>query len=186
MNTRHHPLWQRLIAGSIWAVAILAGLFAILNPTTAAGGGAGPQVGSKAPDFILKSLDGQTVKLSELKGKAVLLNFFTTWCPTCRVEMPDLEAAWVTDKNHEFVLLAVDLDESEVTVSAFKQRYSLTFPILLDKGSRVANSYGVLPLPTTYFIDAGGIVRAKVTRQLRPEQIRAQLKSLLPGGEARG
>ena len=186
MSIRRHPRWQRVIAGGIWTLAIFTGLFAILNPGQVAGSAAGLQVGSKAPDFTLKDLDGNSVKLSDFRGKAVLLNFFTTWCPACRAEMPDLQAAYAANAGQGFVLLAVDLDESVVSVSAFKQRYGLTFPILLDKGSRVANLYGVVPLPTSYFIDAKGIVRSKQASQLQPDQIKAQLKPIMPGGEVRG
>ncbi|MHB1160860.1 MAG: TlpA family protein disulfide reductase [Chloroflexota bacterium] len=119
----------------------------------------GPKVGNLAPDFALKGLDGQTVRLSEMRGKPVLINFWATWCPPCRQEMPDLEKAYQKYKGQGVLFLGVDKQEDEETVRKFVQqnRYSWTF--LLDSDGRVANSYWVSGIPTSYFVDREGIVR---------------------------
>ncbi|MGE5618840.1 MAG: TlpA family protein disulfide reductase [Sphingomonadaceae bacterium] len=119
----------------------------------------GPRVGNLAPDFSLKGLDGQTVRLSELRGKPVLVNFWATWCPPCRQEMPDLEKVYQRYRDEGVVFLGVNKEEDAETVRKFveQNRYSWTF--LLDSDGKVGNSYWVSGIPTSYFVDREGIVR---------------------------
>ncbi|MCL6570717.1 MAG: TlpA family protein disulfide reductase [Bacillus sp. (in: Bacteria)] len=121
----------------------------------------GPAIGAKAPDFELKTLTGETVKLSSLKGKKVMLNFWATWCPPCKAEMPEMEQ-FSKEANEDIVVLAVNIDP-QLDVQGFVDENKITFPILLDAEDIVNETYQVLSIPTTYFIDSQGIIQNKYT-----------------------
>jgi peroxiredoxin len=116
----------------------------------------GPEVGALAPDFTLQTPQGDPVKLSELHGQVVLINFWATWCAPCRVEMPAIQARY---NRGDFTVLAVDFDESAELVQAFVDDLGLSFPVLLDPGGEIQNLYRVRGYPTSYFVDAAGIIR---------------------------
>lgn len=111
-----------------------------------------------APDFNLPDTDGRRVQLSSLRGKVVVLNFWATWCPPCREEMPSMQTLWESLKGQDFELLAVNVGEDEDLVFAFRHELSktLTIPILLDENSEVAQRYPIRGLPTTYILDKQG------------------------------
>ncbi|TQR14216.1 TlpA disulfide reductase family protein [Psychrobacillus soli] len=112
-----------------------------------------------APDFELTTLDGETVKLSDYKGKRVMLNFWATWCPPCRAEMPDMQKF---QKNKDVQVLAVNLTETESnlgTVQKFVDELNLTLTTPLDDESAVSNEYQVMAYPTTYMIDSHGRIQ---------------------------
>jgi peroxiredoxin len=112
-----------------------------------------------APDFLLPDLHGQVVRLSQLKGKVVLLNVWTTWCPPCRKEMPTLEALYQRLKGGDFVMLAASQDvDGQSTVLPYLQEGGLTFPVLLDVRGEVGKKYGVTGYPETFIIDRQGNV----------------------------
>lgn len=119
----------------------------------------GLKVGAKAPDFELKTLAGDTVKLSDLKGKKVMLNFWATWCPPCKAEMPAMEE-FHKEAGDEVVILAVNIDP-HLDVKAFVDENGITFPIPLDVEDKVNETYQVLSIPTTYFIDTKGNIGNK-------------------------
>lgn len=107
-----------------------------------------------APDFLLPDLQGQVVRLSQLKGKVVLLNIWTTWCPPCRKEMPTMETLYRRLKGGDFVLLAASQDvDGQSTVLPYLQEGGLTFPVLLDVRGEVGKKYGVTGYPETFIID---------------------------------
>ncbi len=110
----------------------------------------------KAPDFLLKNLEGEVVNLENLKGKIVFLNFWATWCPACRDEMPSMEKLYTKFKDKDFIMLAVNLREKPKTVSSFKEEYRLNFLILLDTDGSVSYRYGVRAIPATFLIDREG------------------------------
>ncbi|WP_077602939.1 peroxiredoxin family protein [Oceanobacillus sojae] len=121
----------------------------------------GLEVGNIAPDFELQTLNGETVKLSDYRGEKVMINFWATWCPPCRAEMPDMEEFY-QDKN--IVILAVNLTETENNlqqVEDFINEHGLTFPILLDEEIEVAEQYMIQPIPTSYMINSNGVVSFK-------------------------
>lgn len=121
----------------------------------------GINIGNMAPDFQLKSLNGTSVKLSDMRGKPVLVNFWATWCGPCRSEMPYLQQINDTWTAKGLVMLEVDLGENSAIVHNFMTSLNLTLPVLLDSAQTVANTYSVSAIPTTYFIDKNGIIRGK-------------------------
>ncbi|MBM7701678.1 thiol-disulfide oxidoreductase ResA [Metabacillus iocasae] len=114
--------------------------------------------GDQAPDFVLTDLQGQQHQLSDYKGKGVFLNFWGTWCKPCEREMPVMEQQYHLYKDQGVEILAVNVDETNVAVQQFADRYKLSFPIVIDRGSQVLHAYGVGPLPTTFLIDPDGKV----------------------------
>jgi peroxiredoxin len=120
-----------------------------------------PEEGIAAPDFQLKSLDGPTLTLSALRGRPVLLNFWATWCGPCRYEMPFLHQLSSDPKwqARGLVMLAVNLQESEVTVRQFMADNALSFTVLLDTAGEAGRLYNIASIPTTYIIDKDGIIK---------------------------
>ena len=123
------------------------------------------QVDELAPDFRLQDLDGRVVMLSDFRGKTVVLNFWATWCPPCREEMPEFQALWDergTGGSDDLVVLAVNFlrDDTVGAATKFIEANEFTFPVVFDttRGD-VAARYGVRGLPATFFIDRNGIVR---------------------------
>lgn len=148
-------------------IILIAAVFAVtrINDCTTGspeGGNTAPDdQGIIAPDFILKSLDGQTISLSELRGQPVLLNFWTTWCGYCRDEMPHFQQlyedpAWLA---RDLVILAVDVKEPESMAREFMTNNGYSFTVLLDNSGEVAVSYNVPGFPVTFIIDKDGIIR---------------------------
>jgi peroxiredoxin len=123
--------------------------------------GVSPEKGFTAPDFSLPTLDGDVIRLSDLRGKPVILNFWATWCPPCRDEMPDLELLWQTYDQGDVMVLGVDQGEPPQVVESFIQDVvRTTFPILLDPRQTVGRElYWVRSLPTTFFIDPDGVIQ---------------------------
>jgi len=112
-----------------------------------------------APDFLLPDLRGQVVRLSQLKGKVVMLNVWTTWCPPCRKEMPTMEALYRRLQGGDFVMLAASQDvDGQSTVLPYLQEGGFTFPVLLDARGEVGKKYGVTGYPETFIIDRQGNV----------------------------
>lgn len=131
-------------------------------------------VENPAPDFTLPTPDGGTVSLSNYKGKWLVLNFWATWCPPCREEMPLLEELargeiLSAKQLGEVEVLAVSREETAPTVRKFLYDWKLTLPVALDEKSKVANQFGVFGLPTTFIIDPEGVVRYKQVAPFSPE-----------------
>jgi peroxiredoxin len=136
----------------------------------------GLKVGAKAPDFELKTLAGDTVKLSDLKGKKVMLNFWATWCPPCKAEMPAMEE-FHKEAGDEVVILAVNIDP-HLDVKAFVDENGITFPIPLDAEDKVNETYQVLSIPTTYFIDSKGNIGNKYIGAMNLDAMKQYTKDL--------
>ncbi|GAB4545571.1 MAG: TlpA disulfide reductase family protein [Anaerolineae bacterium] len=161
MNLDDKRLWRGLMA--ILLVAGVAWIAASRVPEEAARARAGrppaPQAGFAAPDFALETRDGQTLRLSDLRGQAVLLNFWATWCPPCRAEMPAIQRVYQAYRDQGFTVLAVDVGEGEAQVAAFADGRGLDFPILLDREGSVSARYQVRAMPSTFFIDRAGVIQ---------------------------
>ncbi|MBU2538038.1 MAG: TlpA family protein disulfide reductase, partial [Proteobacteria bacterium] len=108
------------------------------------------QVGNPAPQFTLVDTKGKTWNLAELKGKVVFLNFWATWCPPCREEMPSMQTVHTLMANDSFVMLAVLNNDDPALADAMAAKIGTTFPILIDPNSTVAQAYGLTGVPETY------------------------------------
>jgi peroxiredoxin len=119
------------------------------------------QPGSPAPDFQLQSLDGEVFTLSSLSGGPVMLNFWATWCPPCRAEMPYIQETFEDEALREkgLVILAINVGEASSSIEEFMEGNGLSFLVLLDTKSSVAQEYNVRGIPTTLFIDKNGIIK---------------------------
>lgn len=156
---------KKWVQMTIFAIVLVIGVFTIMTNLSASDSKKYPQVGDKAPDFSLVGLDGKTHKLSDYKGKPVLVNFWGTFCPPCKEEMPDLQKQY--DKwGKDIVFLEVNVDKNKVTVQGFMDQYSLNLPVLLDAKEEVRKMYGVMDYPTTFFINPDGKVEVKKIGQM--------------------
>jgi thiol-disulfide isomerase/thioredoxin len=115
-----------------------------------------------APDFELAGLDGKTLRLAELRGRVVFLNFWATWCPPCREEMPAMQALAGELEKQGLVVLAVNYEESAETAEAYARETGLTLPVLLDGNGAVARRYRVAGLPASFFVDRRGALVGSV------------------------
>lgn len=111
-----------------------------------------------AKDYALEDLDGKTQRLSDRRGKVVLVNFWATWCPPCRKELPSMQRLWEKLKSEAFAMHAIDVGESvdEIMPFIFSTGTELTFPILLDRDSKALRQWPVIAIPTTFVVDKQG------------------------------
>ena len=125
---------------------------------------AAPQEGFLAPDFELTTATGETIRLSDLRGQAVLVNLWATWCPPCRAEMKSIEKVYNEYKDEGFVVLAVNMTYQDTPgkILPFIEEQGLTFPILLDETGEMADDYQLRSLPSSYFIGRDGIINEVV------------------------
>ena len=123
-----------------------------------------PQQGFLAPEFELKTTTSETVKLSDLRGQAVLVNLWATWCPPCRAEMESIEKVYQEYKDRGFAVLAVNMtyQDDPLAIMPFVNKQKLTFPILLDETGDMANAYQLRSLPSSYFIRPDGVINEVV------------------------
>ena len=120
------------------------------------------QAGEPAPDFRLQNLEGQSISLSDLQGKPVLLNFWSTRCPPCRAEMPYIQEIYEEWSGKGLEVLAINLGESPSLVKKFLQSQGLSLPVLLDTKQSAARKYNIQYIPATFFIDKDGIIQEKI------------------------
>ncbi|TFJ91908.1 peroxiredoxin family protein [Lentibacillus salicampi] len=121
----------------------------------------GLEPGNIAPDFQLETMDGESIKLSDLRGQRVMVNFWATWCPPCRAEVPDLQKFY---ENKDIEILAINLTGTEKNrsdVDEFASEFGMTFPILMDENTAVANQYQIQPIPSSFMIDSEGRIQFK-------------------------
>lgn len=121
--------------------------------------------GKAAPDFELTNLDGGTVKLSDYRGKKVILNLWATWCPPCQAEMPHMQNFYEKNKDNGIEILAVNLtsmDNGQATIKLFVDDFGLTFPIPLDEDGEIGRQYQAVTIPTSYMIDTEGVISKKI------------------------
>ena len=154
------------------------------TPQTSSGATTGVEIGQIAPDFALSSLDGKTVRLSDFRGHPVWINFWASWCPPCRDEMPRLEGVYVTHAKDGLVILGVAVRDSPADAGAFAKEVGVTYPIVLDAPGKVGDQYHAVALPVQYWLDRDGIVRDWAFGELPPDQYDPALAKILPGPSA--
>lgn len=170
-----------LILGGIWLISsrISFSRSGGISPAATTPVKAIALVGQPAPDFELKNLAGETIRLSDFKGKPVLVNFWATWCAPCRAEAPELQRAAVEYKD-KLVIIGVNMttDDTPAQVPAFVEEYGLTFPIVLDETGEVSQAYQVIGLPTSIFIDQAGLIKDVRLGPINQAYIEAKLAEM--------
>nr|WP_028594444.1 TlpA disulfide reductase family protein [Paenibacillus assamensis] len=137
--------------------------------------------GNLAPDFELKTLEGESIKLSDYRGKKVILNMWATWCPPCRVEMPDMQKIYDNYKDENVTILAVNMTQTEKNVDnipTFLDEMGITFPVALDPKGEIALIYQSYMLPTSYVIDSNGIIQQKITGPMHYEMMEKMITEI--------
>ena len=164
---KHNLLHYRRVSLGLLAVA-LVGILVIQGCTPSSQSiisdgqeaTAGVNVGELAPDFTLIDLEGNQVSLSDFRGKTVFVNFWATWCPPCRAEMPEIEAVYQEYKDKGVVVIGVDIREAEEEVRQYVQQGGYSWTFVLDTTGEVTTNYRITAIPTSLFIDREGIIRA--------------------------
>jgi len=113
-------------------------------------------------DFKLKDIKGKSVRLSDFRGKVVFLNFWATWCPPCKYEMPSMQKLYDKLRHKNFAMVAVDLQEPVSRVKDFIKKYELSFTVLLDSKGDVGRQFGILSIPSTFILDKEGGIIGKI------------------------
>ncbi|MFN8557661.1 MAG: TlpA disulfide reductase family protein [Dehalococcoidia bacterium] len=154
------------------------GIVALPDQANPTGKPAAVEVGRAAPDFVLRTLDGGTLRLSEQRGRLVVVNFWASWCRPCREEMPELVRVHADDTGAGPRIVAVDLQEAEGPVRDFADQFGMRFPIVFDRTGEVARTYRVKELPATVFIDRDGIIREIKYGPMTGEYLRSTISAL--------
>jgi cytochrome c biogenesis protein CcmG/thiol:disulfide interchange protein DsbE len=166
-------LW--LLVLGLFAVA---GLLLLRDYTAVKLAQAASPVGKPARDAPVTMLNGDSEHLASFTGHPVWLNFFATWCPPCKQEMPQIEQRYRRLGPKGLNVIGVDQEETPELIARFTKPLSITFPIVIDEGPAAA-TYGVFALPTSVFIDAHGIVRAVKTGELTGQEMDADLARIM-------
>lgn len=170
---------------TVQSMALIGGLVLIIGVVLALSFSApnvsvGPaQVGKPISDFTLTDINGATHKISDYRGRPVLINAWATWCPPCRGEMPDLHALYLKYKDKGFELLAINSGESQSAAASFIHEMGFTFPTLLDTNKAVLDGLGINGLPTSILVGRDGTVKYIHVGGLTPDMIAAQIEPLL-------
>jgi len=157
---------QRRILSVLILLAGLAWIFLRADKIGASTAGRipAPQKGFLAPEFTLAAPKGEKITLSELKGQAVLINIWATWCGPCREEMPTIEKIYEEYKDQGLVVLGVNstFQDNQVGIVPFLEEYNITFPVVLDETGEVARKYDLRSLPSSFFVNRDGTINEVV------------------------
>jgi cytochrome c biogenesis protein CcmG/thiol:disulfide interchange protein DsbE len=173
---------RRRLLVAAWLIAGVAAMIAFLTVSVARPAGTiyTPIVGRPAPAFDLETLDGGRLSLAELRGSAVVLNFWASWCIPCREEAPLLTAADANYGPRGVRVLGVVYQDSAENTRDFMRRYGQTYPGLLDPDGRTAIDYGVFGIPETFFIDASGVVSSRQVGAVTEAELRRKIEAIVP------
>ncbi|MBF6600022.1 MAG: TlpA family protein disulfide reductase [Dehalococcoidia bacterium] len=162
--------------GGFGTVALPAALYP-------AGTSPSSEVGRVAPDFLLERADGGTLRLSDLRGRPVLVNFWATWCPPCRKEVPEIVKAYTANQAAGFVVVGVDLQENAGATNSFASEFGMKFPIVIDRTGEVGQTWRIggpiKGIPSSYFIDRQGVVRARFFGPMSAQTIADDIKKIM-------
>ena len=133
-----------------------------------------------APDFELPDIDGNSFRLSAHAGRTVIVNFWATWCPPCREEMPSMQRAWERMREHGVLMIGINVGEDEDTIFQFTADYPVDFPLLMDRDSAVTGQWPIRGLPTTFVVDPDGrlVYRAIGSREWDDPALLALIRAL--------
>lgn len=137
--------------------------------------------GQLAPEFTLKTIGGEDMSLSSFRGKRIILNFWASWCPPCKAEMPHMQEFYIENKESNVILLSVNLTTAEKKsedVAKFVEEYELTFPVMLDVKGDIGRIYQAHAIPTSYLIDSKGIVKKKIIGPMDKEMMNELISSV--------
>lgn len=138
-----------------------------------------PSAGAPSLDFVLQDMNGKDVRLADFKGRPVLINFWATWCPPCKAEMPAIDAYYEAHRGEGLTVLAVNSQDAPTTVQAFINAQGFHFPVLLDQHNVVSDLYQVQGLPTTFVIDRDGVIQHIQIGAISAQQLDAVVRPLL-------
>ena len=153
------------------ALLLLAATIGACGGGASAGSATGVNQGNLASDFTLETIDGTEVSLSDYRGDVVLVNFWATWCPPCRAEIPDLEAAYQARQDDGFVVLGINVEEPREAVAPFAQAIGMSYPVLLDRGGQVMKMYRAPGLPISLILDRDSVIQVRHVGILTKEQL---------------
>lgn len=136
-------------------------------------------IGQTAPEIKLKDLQNKSFNLSQLRNKVVLLNFFASWCETCKIEMPVIETAYRRLKNKNFIVIGIDLQEKPKQIIKFLNNFNISYPIIIDETGKYYQQYGLTGVPESFLIDKKGIVREKFIGEISIDDIKVIEKEYL-------
>jgi len=177
-------MWLALIALAfvIGACAPAASPAAVSTPSTQPTIEVGTRPDFRAPEFTLKTLDGGEVSLADFAGRPVLVNFWASWCGPCRAEMSSIIDAYLTHQGKGLEVLAINLtfQDAVADAQAFVNEFRMPFPVLLDERADASTAYALFGLPTSVFIDAGGIIRVVHSGPMTRGLIEQYLAEILP------
>lgn len=141
----------------------------------------GLNVGERVPDFTVNDLEGNPISLSDFHGKKVLLNFWASWCPPCRAEMPYMERIYQEYKKDDIAIVAVNMLTTEKSIDdvhQFIEDFELSFPIPVDEEGELGETFEIMSYPTSYFIDSDGVIRSKMIGTMDEEYMIKELQKL--------
>lgn len=180
------PLGRRLprrwlVMAALLPLVLLAGWGAWMVARDAAPAGA--RIGSVAPDFALADLEGNPVRLADLRGRPVIVNFWASWCGPCVEEFPLLQDAMAMHEAEGLAVVGIVFRDTSDGARDFMARMGAAWPAAMDPGEAVADGYGIFGPPETFFIGADGVVAARQIGQLSAADLHRHLARILPGGE---
>jgi peroxiredoxin len=201
------PMLRKVLRRVVYPLAVVAAIVGVIwwlearddAPTSPSGERYGPvpmpaalatdglevaaEEGGLAPDFLLEEMSGGDLRLSDLRGKPVVVNFWATWCKPCRQEMPRFIEAYEEHRSEGLEVVAVNMQEGKGAVRPFAEDYGMTFPIAVDRDGEVGDRYRLLGLPTTFFIDREGVIRSIFTGPLEEQQNETNVQGAIEGDE---
>lgn len=171
---------RRLIIRTVILAVLVAAIAYTVYVTATKDSNQVISAGDKAPDFVLTDLEGNKHQLSDYEGQGVLLNFWGTWCPPCKKEMPALNEAYNKYKDKGIQVISINIAQSNFEVQNFVDNYKLDFPMTIDKTKSVMRTYNVDQLPATFLIDKNGEITKILTYGITESEFVAHMESIKP------